>query len=249
LRQIREWGALLLPMGDLISLAQHRQSRSTTIRSDASRPGPVRPAPGAERGGRAPGRDPVTFSFDLASPFTYLAAERVERQFQHVVWRPALSEALHGGAPVTDADDLAAMMARADSRAQSLRMPLVWPDRYPTSARAAMRVASLAADRGKGGRFVLAATRLAFCGGFDLEDPEVLAEAAAAACLGLDECLAAAKDTRRDGRMEEAGRRLLAQGADRLPVVRVGRTLYCGEDRVSQAVSAARTLPPARRAL
>lgn len=225
-------------MGDVIVLAQYRESRSAAARETRAR-----------GGGRGGGRPPVTFSFDLASPFTYLAAERVDRQFDRVLWRPALSEALHAGAPVAEGDDLATMMARADSRAQSLRMPLVWPDPYPTSARAAMRVASLAADRGKGGAFVLAATRLAFCGGFDLEDPEVLAEAAAAACLGLDECLAAAKDPRRDGRMEEAGRRLLAQGADCLPTVRVGRTLYCGEDRLTEAVAAARVPAPARTAL
>ena len=41
-----------------------------------------------------------------------------------------------------------------------------------------------AAQQGRGAAFVLAATRLAFCGGFDLDDLEILAEAAAAAGLG-----------------------------------------------------------------
>src|SRR3712207_6951120 len=44
--------------------------------------------------------------------------------------------------------------------------------------------------------------RLAFCGGYDLEDPEVLGEAAAAAGIGLDDCLRAARDEGRDGAME-----------------------------------------------
>src|SRR5204862_43248 len=39
----------------------------------------------------------------------------------------------------------------------------------------------------------------------------------------------------RDGPLEAAGRRLLAAGADRLPAVRVGRTLICGEDRLAEA--------------
>ena len=43
--------------------------------------------------------------------------------------------------------------------------------------------------------FVLAATRLAFCGGFDLEDPEILAEAAAAAGIVLDDYLQASRDS------------------------------------------------------
>ena len=43
---------------------------------------------------------------------------------------------------------------------------------------AAMRVAHYAAQQGRGGAFVLAATRLAFAGGFDLDDLEILTEAA-----------------------------------------------------------------------
>ena len=54
---------------------------------------------------------------------------------------------------------------------------------------AAMRVAHYAAQQGRGGAFVLAATRLAFAGGFDLDDLEILTEAAAAAGLRLDGCL------------------------------------------------------------
>jgi len=57
-----------------------------------------------------------------------------------------------------------------------------------------MRAAVHACDVDRGPAFVLAATRLAFCGGFDLDDPEVLAEAAAAAGLELDACLHAGGD-------------------------------------------------------
>jgi 2-hydroxychromene-2-carboxylate isomerase len=93
---------------------------------------------------------------------------------------------------------------------------------------------------------VLAAGRLAFCGGFDLDDPEILAEAAAASGIRLDECLRAAGDTRRDGAMEAAGRRLLAAGADRLPALRIGRSLFWGEQRVAAAAAA---VGPSRPAL
>jgi 2-hydroxychromene-2-carboxylate isomerase len=215
-------------MGDLISLEQHRQAVC-----------------GERRRARA-GTAQVVFAFDLASPFTYLAAERIERSFARVVWRPVWGDALGDGHP-NGAADAERLFARAGERADALRMPLVWPDGFPAPVPSAMRVAALAAERGKAGGFVLAACRLAFCGGFDLEDPEVLAEAAAAACLGLDECLAAAQAPDRDGRMEEAGRRLMAQGADRLPAVRVGRTLFCGEDRIAEALAAVRAPAPARR--
>ena len=103
-----------------------------------------------------------------------------------------------------------------------------------------MRVAAHAAETGRGAAFALAAGRLAFCGGFDLDDPEILAEAAAAAGLGLDACLQAAGDRGRDGAIEAAGRRLLAVGADRLPALRIGRALYWGESQVADAAAAAR---------
>lgn len=212
-------------MGDLVSLADARVARK-----DGS--GPARE--------RASARAPrVTFYFDLSSPFTYLAAERVDRLFGSLVWRPVLEEALQGVSPSP---------ALAEERAQTLGLPLVWPDLGPASVRPAMRVASLAAEQGRAAPFVLAATRLAFCGGFELDHPEVLAEAAAAANLGLEECLHAAGDVSRDGPMEEAARRLLAHGADRLPAVRVGRLLFAGEDRVAEAAAAA-SVPAALRAV
>ena len=209
-------------MGDLISLDACRQAR-------------------VERGARSrPARSRVKFYFDLASPYTYLAVERVDRMFPGVEWCPALSEALYVGDPI--ADSAARERAQADvmDRAHELRMPLVWPERYP-AGRAAMRVAALAAEQDRAAPFVLAASRLAFCGGFDLDDPEVLAEAAAAACLGLDDCLRAAGERSRDGALELVGLRLLASGADRLPVLRVGRTLFCGEERIAEAAAAWRS--------
>jgi 2-hydroxychromene-2-carboxylate isomerase len=185
-------------------------------------------------------RRSATFYFDLSSPFTYLAVEQAERLLGSLNWRPTLAEALHVGSPWPDAGAWEEARGRAEARARELRMPLVWPDRWPFSARAAMRAASYAADQGRASAFVLAASRLAFCGGFDLEDPEVLAEAAAAATLGLDECLRAARDVARDAHMEEAGRRLLAGGAHSLPALRIGRTIFCGDDAMAAAAVAQR---------
>jgi 2-hydroxychromene-2-carboxylate isomerase len=118
-------------------------------------------------------------------------------------------------------------------------MPLIWPDR-PAVGLPAMRMAHFAVAEGHGGAFVLAASRLAFCGGFDLDDPEILAESAAAAGLSLDAGLRAARDRSRDEDMHGAGRRLVAQGAERLPALRVGRLLFCGEERLPEAAAAAR---------
>jgi 2-hydroxychromene-2-carboxylate isomerase len=206
-------------MGELIRLAERREARKA-------------------RGGR--GREPVRaeFLFDLGCPHTYLAVERVERTFDHVTWTPASATALRCSS--MSEDELTRVRALAEARATELRLPLEWPDHFPSEVPAAMRVATFAAEQGRGAAFVLAACRLAFCGGFDLDDPEILAEAAAAAGLGLDDCLLAARDVRRDGAVEGAARRLLAAGADRLPALRVGRALYWGEDRVAEAALSAR---------
>ena len=209
-------------MGDVIKLSERRDARRRRT------------------AGRQRVRSRAEFFFDLACPFTYLAAERVERSFDDVVWRAASSEALRRSCLADDDVGAAAVRRAAEERAAALRLPLVWPERFPEPVPAAMRVAAYAAECGRGAAFVLAATRLAFCGGFDLDDPEILAEAAAAAGVVLDDTLHAARDEARDGAIEAAGRALLAAGADRLPALRVGRALYWGESRVGEALAAAR---------
>ena len=61
-------------MGDVIRLDDRREARR---RRGAARP-----------------RSRSEFFFDLSCPFTYLAAERVERVFDEVDWRPASADAL-----------------------------------------------------------------------------------------------------------------------------------------------------------
>jgi 2-hydroxychromene-2-carboxylate isomerase len=214
-------------MGDVIRLADRRAARRGRV---GHRNAPAR----------------VEFLFDLCCPFSYLAAERVERVFDDVVWTPASTTALSCGTPDPGDPSLDGTRALAERRAAELRLPLVWPERYPAEVPAAMRAASYAAEHGRGAAFVLAAGRLAFCGGFDLDDPEILAEAAAAAGIGMEGLLTAVGELGRDGSIEAAGRRLLAVGADRLPALRVGRALFWGEDRVAEAAAAARMQAAAR---
>jgi 2-hydroxychromene-2-carboxylate isomerase len=212
-------------MGEVIPLIRRRSGAPSPTTRAAARPD-------------AAGGPRVTFYFDLASPWTYLAAERAERLFGGGRWRPAMGEALLGGRSAPDPRE-ESERAAAERRAAELRLPLVWPEAWPDSGRGAMRVAALAAERGKAAPFVLAASRLAFCGGFELDDPEVIAEAAAAAGLPLGDALAAAGDLRRDGGMERAALRLLRRGADELPATVVGRRLFAGEGRLAEAAAAA----------
>lgn len=195
-------------MGELIDLAERRADRSRP-REDAR----------------------LAFFFNLACPFSYLAAERVERLLGEVDWVPVRGIGAH---PPQEANEL---RARAERRAAELRLPLVWPDGFPAETPSALRAAVRTTHSASRSRFALAAARLAFCGGFDLEDPEVLAEAAAAAGVGFEECLAAAGDVQLDAQLEATARGLAAQGVNELPAVRVGRRFYDGEQRLSEVAA------------
>lgn len=217
-RKVGRRRALWIFVGTVTSLHAHRSARH-------------------QRGAsRRHARPRATLFFDLSSPHTYLVAERAERLFAELEWQPACTGVLHSAELGEDA------MRDTARRAAALGLPLIWPDGHPRPVPGAMRVASLAAELGCAAGFVLAASRLAFCGGFDIDDPEILAEAAAATGIGLREALAAAGDIGRDGAIEAAGLSLLAAAAVRLPVLRVGRSLFCGEERLHEAAMARKTV-------
>lgn len=195
-------------MGELIELAERRADRS-------------RRSGGAE----------TAFFYDLACPFSYIAAERVERLLGEVEWIPVTS------LTATSRREVAELRARAERRATELHLPLVWPDRFPAEVPGALRAAVRAGEVGAGARFGLAAARLAFCGGFDLEDPEVLAEAAAAAGVALDDCLVAAGDRSLDRTIGATARGLAARGVTELPAVRSGRLFQEGERGLTETAA------------
>jgi 2-hydroxychromene-2-carboxylate isomerase len=193
-------------------------------------------------------RPEVVFHFDLGCPFSYLAAERVERSLGEVLWQPiGVGGAVHPGAepagPRRLAGDLsagadawraaaerrAAERRAAERRAAELRLPLSWPERVPVRPQRAHRVATLALELGVGSRFALAAARLAFCGGFDLDEEEVLLEAAAAAGLPASASRQAASDASRDRGLVAGGMRLRAAGICRLPAISVDGQWFVGE--------------------
>jgi 2-hydroxychromene-2-carboxylate isomerase len=175
---------------------------------------------------RATATSRIAFFFDLACPFSYLAAERVERLFGDVEWVPASSPW-----PV----DPSAVVERAERRAAELRLSISWPDPFPTDCTGAMRAAAFAAENGAGGRFALAALRLAFCGGFDLADPELITAAAEASGLNTDACLDAMCDDARDIALAATGRNLPRRGVRSLPAIRVGRHWFDGERGIEEA--------------
>jgi len=219
-------------MGEVTVLAERREQRR--LRESV--------AP-ADTGSGAP----TAFYFDPCCPFSYLAAERVERLFAAVEWVPVCVAALQADEPWSDPRVARLLRVLAERRATELRLPLVWPEHFPPTGKAALRVAVRAVQAGVGAAFALAACRLAFCGGFDLEDPVNLAEAAAAAGIDLDTCLDAIDDAAHDEPLETHARGLAAVGVTQLPAFRVGHRWFAGEASLAEASAWARAPMAATR--
>jgi 2-hydroxychromene-2-carboxylate isomerase len=183
----------------------------------------------AERDGRRPDGPPAFF-FDVSDPISYLMAEQVERSLGAVQWIAVDGTALRKRAP-----DEAQLREQAEARAEALRLPLVWPDTFPASTPCALRAAAFACEIGAGPQFALAAGRLAFCGGFDLEDPEALTEAAAAAGVPLDGCLEAAGERWRDDELAEMADVLREHDIFELPAVSIDGRWFAGDAALQRA--------------
>jgi 2-hydroxychromene-2-carboxylate isomerase len=175
------------------------------------------------------------FYFDLACPFSYLAAERVERLLGQVTWIPVPAAPICGWA--APADEL---LVRAELRARDLRLPLSSPEFSKEGFPSAMRVAAYADEQRACGRFALAGLRLAFCGGYDLEEPEIMAEAAAAAGLSFEPCLGASVEPDWDEPLLVAAGRLEAAGIRQLPAFRIGDRWFEGEQALLEAAASLR---------
>lgn len=230
-------------MGDLIPLAKavtpgrsvanrraspHGHAARDAARSDVGLRGPEDRRHVVALDGRLSARP--AFFFDLACPLSYIAADRVERLLGDIEWVPTPSELVRDDAPAWDT-----LRAQATALARAGRLPLIWPERFPSPVPRALRVAAFAAEVGMGARFALAASRLAFCGGFDLEEPSVLPDVADAAGLSLPDCLIAADEQWRDDDLSAAAHKVRSLGATRLPVVSVAGRWFDGLHALSEA--------------
>ncbi|HEX8084616.1 MAG TPA: hypothetical protein VF529_10030 [Solirubrobacteraceae bacterium] len=139
-------------------------------------------------------REGTTFTFDLASPWTYLAAHAVTARFPDARWVPALAP------PEADGEGEG---ERAERVARELGLRFAVPRRRPEGL-AAARAACHAAEHGRAKEFALAAARLAWGWGQDLDGHELIAQAAGIAELPLDPVLEATFDPRRDAVLRSA---------------------------------------------
>jgi 2-hydroxychromene-2-carboxylate isomerase len=169
----------------------------------------------------------AAFYFALDCPLSYLVAERVERDLGEIAWVPILAP--------RDTRWARERLLQAKAVAGTKRLPLVEPEHYPSDARPVSRAAMYASQQdGCGGAFALRALRLAFAGGFDLSDPDLIAEAAAAAGISVAGALEASEDASHDRALAATASGLRSRGIVEPPVIRIVGGWFSGFDALGQ---------------
>jgi 2-hydroxychromene-2-carboxylate isomerase len=192
---------------------------------------------------------PATFYFDLGSPYAYLAAERVSGLFgdaglEQPEWQPVLLGGLFkrfgrdswGNGPERERG-----IAEVERRGAAYGLaPLAWPDPWPGNTLFAMRAATFAKQTGRAVSFALAAFRQAFAAGRDLSEPDNVLIAAAACELHPNAVLKGVETDAVKGALREATDRAGEIGVTGVPSLLVGDEVFWGDDRLEEAVAAAR---------
>ncbi len=185
------------------------------------------------------------FYFDLGSPYSYLAAERINSLFDEPPeWQPILLGALfkvHARDSWSNGPGRAEGIAEVERRAAEYGLPQIrWPDPWPGNTLVAMRAATFAKQIGKVVSFSLAGFRQAFAAGRDLSDPDNVMLAAAACELHPNALTKAVQTQSVKDALRETTDEAAARGVIGVPTVVVGDQVFWGDDRLADAAAAAR---------
>ncbi|MEA2335905.1 MAG: hypothetical protein QOG40_2395 [Solirubrobacteraceae bacterium] len=203
---------------------------------------------------------PPGFYFGVMSPYSWLAAERIGRVLPAARWRGVLAGVVfkeHGrtswGLTERRAEGIADCEARASEHGLG---PIVWPEPWPTSDLLAGRAmafcelrdrecapANGARDASKPGdsllrTFALAAMRMAFLEGADLQPLDAVLEAGRRSEIDEFELREALSDQRVKDELRAITGEAIAVGVFGVPTVLVGGELFWGDDRLRDAASA-----------
>jgi len=195
----------------------------------------------------------ATFYFDFSSPYAYLAAERIsglfaESRVEQPEWQPisfghVLKEtgrvpwSLQPGGP--EQADLDEIQRRAAERGlPEVRYDPGWPQE--SYSLVPVRAAIFAKEAGKVVSFTQAALRQRFAAGRDLSEVDNVLIAAAACELHPRAVIKGIETKSVKERLRQVTADAIARGVTGVPTVAVGDELFWGDDRLEDAVAAAR---------
>jgi 2-hydroxychromene-2-carboxylate isomerase len=182
----------------------------------------------------------IEFFFDLASPYSYLAATQLPalaaRTGAALVWKPFVLFAVFKAAE----ND---MPARVPAKAQYMLKDLQrWArhygvafrlnSRFPVNAVKAARLVLAGEDQGRGAETAMAAFRAVWAEDRDVTDPKELAALAEQAGLDAERAVAAIESQAIKDRLRAHTDDAIRRGAFGAPAIFVGDELFWGNDRL-----------------
>jgi 2-hydroxychromene-2-carboxylate isomerase len=201
-----------------------------------------------------------SFYFGVMSPYSWFAAERIERVLPQARWRGVLAGVVFKAHQrtswgLTERRDEG--IADCELRAAEHGLgPIVWPDPWPTSdllAGRAMafcerldRYASPAGARSGAGAdgllkaFALNAMRMAFLEGVDMQELDAVIEAGRRSTLDAHQLREALGDQQVKDELRAITAEAVDAGVFGVPTVQVDGRLFWGDDRLQQAADAYR---------
>jgi 2-hydroxychromene-2-carboxylate isomerase len=187
---------------------------------------------------------PITFYFDLGSPFAYLAAERLHTLLpEPVQWQPVLLGGLfrltgRSSWALGDYQRRQAGMADIERRALAYGLPpMRWPDPWPADYLTAMRATTYAFSLGRGRDFTMQAYRDAFQRGSELSVAANVLQSAARAGLDPEAVRTATSDPEIKQTLRDATDAAYDRGVFGVPTIAIGDELYWGDDRLEDAAA------------
>jgi 2-hydroxychromene-2-carboxylate isomerase len=183
------------------------------------------------------------FFFGAMSPYSWFAAERIGTLLPDAEWRPVFAGGLFKACERVSwglTEDRAAKLADCEARARAYGLgPIHWPDPWPTNDVLIARAMIVADQRGALTPFALTAMRMAFGEGLDLGQAGVVRAVAERSGWAGEEIAEAIRDPEVKAALRAANDEAVALGVFGVPTVRVGATLFWGDDRLEEAAALA----------
>lgn len=189
----------------------------------------------------------TAFFFGAMSPYSWFAAERIGTLLPGAEWRPLFAGGLFKARQRVSwglTEDRAVKIADCEARARSHGLGAIrWPDPWPTNDLLIARAMIFAQQRCVLKRFALSAMRMAFLEGLDLAQANAVCAVADRSGLAGDEVAEAIVNPKVKSALRAAHDEAVALGVVGVPSVRVGNTLFWGDDRLEEAAALAASTP------